>query len=114
MARQPDVRVRPPGVGAEGAHGATVMARIAERTHWFKSNPIENSTPRWPVVGQPVAGACRVEQTRTAPPSDDQRERRASSRSGRLSPANPPIRLPAPIGSTPRPANTPVDLPAAS
>jgi hypothetical protein len=68
MARRPDVRVRRPGAGAEGAHGATVMARIAERTHSFKSNPIENSTPRWQVVDQPVAGACRVERTSTAPP----------------------------------------------
>jgi hypothetical protein len=33
--------------------------------------------------------------------SDDQWERRSSSRSGRLSPANTTMRLPAPIGSTP-------------
>jgi hypothetical protein len=45
-----------------------MMAKIAVRTHWFKSNPIENFTPRWQVVGQPVAGACRVERTSTAPP----------------------------------------------
>jgi len=68
MARRPDVRVRRPGAGAEGAHGATVMVRIAVRTRSFESNPIENSTPRWQVVGQPVAGACRVERTSTAPP----------------------------------------------
>ena len=77
MARRPDVRVRRPGAGAEGAHGATVMARIAVRIRSFKSNPIENSTPRWQVVDQPVAGACRVERTSTAPPSDGQRERRS-------------------------------------
>ena len=53
---------------AEGAHGPTLMARIAVRTHSFKSNPIEQPTPRWQVVGQPVAGACRAERTSTAPP----------------------------------------------
>jgi hypothetical protein len=51
--------VRRPGAEAEGAHGATVKARIAVRTRSFKSNPIEKPTPRWQVVGQPVAGACR-------------------------------------------------------
>ena len=59
--------MRRPGAGAEGAHGATVMARIAVRTHSFKSNPIEQPTPRWQVVGQPVAGACpsRADQHRS-------------------------------------------------
>jgi hypothetical protein len=67
MARRPDVRVRRSGVGAEGAHGATVKARIAVRTHSFQSNPIEKPTPRWQVVGQPVAGACpsRADQHRS-------------------------------------------------
>jgi hypothetical protein len=67
MARRSDVRVQRPGAGAEGAHGATVMARIAVRTHSFKSNPIEQPTPRWQVVGQPVAGACpsRADQHRS-------------------------------------------------
>jgi hypothetical protein len=52
----------------EGAHGATVKARIAVRTRSFKSNPIENPTPRWQVVGQPVAGPVESERTSTAPP----------------------------------------------
>jgi hypothetical protein len=81
MARRPDVRVRRSGVGTEGAHGATVKARIAVRTRSVQSNPIENSTPRWQVVGQPWLAPARVERTSTAPPSDDQRERRSSSRS---------------------------------
>jgi len=67
MARRPEVRVRRSYAGAEGAHGATVRARIAVRTRSFKSNPIEKPTPRWQVVGQPVAGACpsRADQHRS-------------------------------------------------
>jgi hypothetical protein len=39
MARRPDVRVRRPGAEAEGAHGATVKARIAVRTRSFSLDP---------------------------------------------------------------------------
>jgi hypothetical protein len=86
MARRPDVRVRRSGVGAEGAHGATVKARIAcapARSSRTRSR-IPCLAGTWSV--SPWLAPARVERTSTAPPSDDQRKRRSSSHSGRLSP----------------------------
>jgi hypothetical protein len=112
MARRPDVRVRRPGAGGCSWRDRDVKDRgahplgLVEPDREFHASLADGRS----------AGGWRLPSR-----ADQHRSTKAMTSGnvghfafGALEPANTTMPLPAPIGSTPRPANTPVDLPAAS